>query len=170
MLDELLAFTEPWANLFANNSVVSTAVAVLHVLAIFTGGGLAISADRRLLRARLDETLKSEHIRAAVSELASTHRAVITSLAVALATGLLLLASDIGTFAVSRVFWTKMSMIVILLANGMRMRRAERVVLGHSPGAEIALLSTWKTLRQSAVASFIAWLVIVTLGVILVNV
>lgn len=171
MLDALVAFTEPWANLFANNTIIATAVTVLHVLAIFTGGGLAIAADRRLLRTQLDESINSDDIRLAATELATAHRLVLVGLASALVTGLLLLASDIGTFAVSQVFWIKMSMIVLLLANGLRMRIGERRVLGHHPQLEgTALLSSWKSLRQSAVASFIAWLVIVSLGVVLVNI
>lgn len=164
MLDALTALVQPWADVFADNSALATAVTASHVLAIFAAGGFAISADRRLLRTSVTSP---SALREAVAELGTTHRVVITALAFAVTSGLLLFTSDIGTFGGSRVFWTKMTMVVLLLSNGIRMRRAEGRLLRATDADSIVIESAWRSLRRAAGFSLVAWFVIVLLGVIL---
>lgn len=155
VLASLTAAVQPWSDLFANNATLATAVTATHVLAIFAGGGIAVAADRRVLGAlRVHDTVGIDA--GALDELRRSHAIVIGALAVAASSGLLLLTSDLGTFGVSRVFWAKMATLALLLANGLRLRRAEsRRAAGP--------------LRQAALASLVLWFVLVLLGVILGN-
>jgi len=78
---------------------------------------------------------------------------------------LLLLASDIETFFGSWIYWTKMVLVVLLLANGFWMTRVERR-LEADPSDESP---AWKTLHRVAGISFTLWFTIVVIGVTLVN-
>jgi hypothetical protein len=69
-----------------------------------------------------------------------------------------------------------MSGVVLLLLNGLRMQRAERVVAGgHGvvtpESAAVPVPSTaWGTLTTTARVSLVLWLTILLLGVVLTNV
>ena len=108
------ALVQPWADLYADNTTLSTGVLAAHILAMFVGGGMAISADRTILRSKPGT---ADAVRAVVADLSTTHSIVIGSLTVTVLTGLALLASDVGNFAVSRVFWVKMGSFAILLVK-----------------------------------------------------
>lgn len=165
MLDTLTTLVQPWADLYAENTVLSTSVITLHVVAMFVGGGLAIAADRQVLRlARHDPAGQ----RVVLGELAALHGLVIGALALTVLSGMGLFASDVETFVASPVYWTKMAAFVILLANGVRLRGAEsRLLSAGDRGADAAALAT---LNFSAGVSLAAWILIVLLGVVLGNV
>ena len=85
--------------------------------------------------------------------------------------GLLLALSDVKTFAYSPVYWTKMSLVVLLLLNGSLLQRTERKLqagsmLIQSTGPRQRL---WSRLRFAAVSSMLLWTAIVLAGVILVE-
>lgn len=179
VLESLTTAAQPWADRVADSPLLATGLIAVHVLAIFTGGGLAIAADRRVLRATRDANGSAASI---VSDLRDTHTPVIVALCVAVASGALLFLSDVATFGVSRVFWAKLSLIALLLANGVRMRRTERrmqralaaddltlaTTPGISAGATIVITGV-RTLRGAAAFSLFAWFGVVLLGVILGN-
>lgn len=172
MFESLAAFVQPWADLYANNTTISTTVIAVHVLAMFVGGGMAVGADRAILRAAPGT---AEAVRAVVADLATMHSVIIGALAVTFASGAALFLSDVATFSVSKVYWTKMGFVIVLLANGLRMQRAERAVL--HPLANMPIHTTempvvfpkqeWRDVRTSAAISFVSWLSTVLLGVLL---
>ncbi len=172
LIEQVGALVQPWADFYADSPKFSTGVIAAHLLAIFVGGGMAIGADRTLLRAK---PATAAAVRGVVDELGTMHSVVLTSLALAVCTGLALLASDVGNFAVSRVYWIKMGTFVLLLLNGMRMQRAERAAALAT--AQVTPTDTelpfpvqpWARLRSAAVVSMILWISIVLLGVVLTN-
>jgi hypothetical protein len=100
-----------------------------HLGGLLLGGGGAVAADRASLRAvRASASQQASHLR----ELALVHRVVILGLSLTFASGLLLAAADVETYATLPVFWLKMAMIGLLLSNGLWMRRTERELAGGS--------------------------------------
>lgn len=174
LIDSVSTLVQPWADLYSNNTTLSTGVIAVHILAMFVGGGMAISADRAILRSKPGT---AEAVRAVVADLSTTHSIVIGSLAVTVLTGLALLASDVGNFAVSRVFWVKMGSFAILLINGLRMQRVEKNVMTGLGASSIHTTEmpvpfptkAWGGIRSAAAVSLVMWLLIVLLGVVLTN-
>ena len=173
MLETLTTLLLPWSELYAASAWIPTTILAIHVLALFAGGGIAIAADRRVL---LSTPGTREAYQAAAEDLRTTHAIVIGSLAVMVVSGVALATSDIGTFAVSTVFWAKMAAFVVLIVNGAFMRRTESRVLTAATDAGVAIDKTtqwpsphlpWAVLKRSATVSLIAWFTVVLLGVVL---
>ncbi|HET7040587.1 MAG TPA: hypothetical protein VFI13_01150 [Gemmatimonadales bacterium] len=152
----LIDLARPWASLYGDSTVVSDGVTFLHFAGVFLGGGAAVTMDREtLLAGRLDDHARG-HL---LQRLRGIHRWVIAGLAVTFITGLLQVASDLKTFLPSGVFWLKMGLVALLLANGLLVVRGEAA----------AVRGRWGMLRLAAVASLSLWLVILLLGVILTS-
>lgn len=172
MLQTLTSLLQPWADLYGDNSALSTSIVALHVLAMFLGGGIAIGADRRVLLATPGT---AEAHRAVAEDLKAQHGVVIGSLIAIVVSGALLATADIGTFAVSLVFWSKMGVFALLMVNGLLMRRTEaRVVQAAKNTTEFSVVGPdlslpWDALRRSAWASLAGWFLTVLLGVLLTN-
>jgi hypothetical protein len=173
MLESLTTLLLPWSELYAASAWIPTTILAIHVLALFAGGGIAIAADRRLL---MTQPGSREAFQAAAEELRTTHAIVIGSIVLLVMTGVALATSDIGTFAVSKVFWAKMASFTILIANGAFMRRTEARLLAAATDATVALDNPtqwaslqrpWVALTRSAAVSLTAWFVIVLLGIVL---
>ncbi|MES2524873.1 MAG: hypothetical protein V4617_19400 [Gemmatimonadota bacterium] len=170
MLESLDSWLQPWAAYVADHQALAITITAIHVLAMFTAGGLAVATDRRVLAVmtsslRTDPTVR----RLTLEELASSHAIVIAALAVTFSSGLMLLGADLATFTASPVYWAKMSAIVLLLLNGIRLRLAERRLRTMAPDQDRALAASTGALRQSAAVSLVLWFTIVLLGVTLGN-
>ena len=156
----VVSLVQPWADFYSDSHLAQTIVTFAHIGGLVVGGGVAIAADRATLRVASDVDRRRHLL-----EIAQTHALVITSLAVVVISGLLLLASDLETFWGSPIFWTKMALVLLLLVNGARMRRIERIA-AH----DTAVPSThWGAFRGAAIASLVLWLVITLAGTALVN-
>ncbi len=176
MLETLTTLLLPWSELYADSAWIPTTVLAVHMLALFTGGGIAIAADRRVL---LSTPSTREAYQAAAEDLRTTHAIVIGSIAIMVVSGVSLAASDIGTFAVSKVFWAKMATFTVLIANGAFMRRTESRLLAAATAATAAGVAIdsatqspsphvpWAVLKRSAAVSLVSWFGIVLLGVVL---
>jgi uncharacterized membrane protein len=149
-----------WGSIFANHAAVRTIVAFVHVGALIAGGGLAVSTDRSLLRARRTDEWSR---RTLLDALHDAHGLVIGSLALIVASGVLLFAADYGTYFYSRFFWIKMGLVALLTINGAVLWRAERQALAGDQAA-------WRTLHVAAVASITLWFLITLGGVALPNI
>ena len=150
----------PWVSLYSGHAVLRSVVVFAHVGALVGAGGCAIAADRAtLLASRCDQAER----RIQVEALAATHQVVVAGLAVILASGLLMFAADLETFLYSRVFWIKMGLIVLLLANGAALTAAGRLAARGDENA-------WVRLRLTAMTSVALWLSITFAGVALTNV
>lgn len=176
MLDSLIALTQPWADLYASSTPLSTSVLVLHILGLFVGGGIALGTDRRVLRAHPGAGPDTgEAYLAAAEDLKAAHGVVLIALCLTVVSGLALATADVGTFATSPLFWSKMTLFAVLLINGTLMRRAEtRVIAAARSTMELAIDGSdpalpWEALRRFAWISSGCWMGLVVLGVILGN-
>lgn len=144
-----------WADFYGHHQVVSVTVRYLHLAGILLGGGTALVADRRTLAAA--RAHDEERARRRV-ELAAAHRVVVPALAVVAGTGLLMVASDSDTFLHSRLYWSKMGLVGLLLLNGFGLLAAERAIAGERPKG-------WRWLGLTSAASLVLWLTILFFGV-----
>jgi hypothetical protein len=176
MLETLTALLLPWSELYAESAYLPTVILSVHVLALFAGGGIAIAADRRVLLAKPGTR---EAYQAAAEDLRTTHAIVIGALVLMVMSGFALATSDVGTFAVSKVFWAKMATFTVLIANGAFMRRTESRVLTAATDAGVVIDKTtqwpsphlpWAVLKRSAGISLVSWFAVVLLGVVLSNI
>jgi hypothetical protein len=76
------------------------------------------------------------------------------------ASGAAMLLADLDTFWSARVFWIKMCLIVLLLANGLLLRQAEQLArtLPHR---------AWRQLKATSVVSLVLWFATLLAGTIL---
>jgi hypothetical protein len=148
----LLAAVQSWAAFYDAHPAVSLAVRWLHLAGLLVGGGAALAADFRMLRAGASERV------AAASGLATTHRVVVGGLVAMALSGGLMVASDLDTFMGSRLYWAKMGLVALLVLNGLALVRAERAALGNPLGRGF----TW--LRVTSTASVALWLAILYAG------
>ena len=86
------------------------------------GGGLALAADRATLR--IASATPADRLRH-LSELRAIHRPVLAGLTLTFSSGLLMLSADLEMYLDSRVFWVKMVLIGLLIANGCALRHTE---------------------------------------------
>ncbi|MEP6762914.1 MAG: hypothetical protein ABJB66_01325 [Gemmatimonadaceae bacterium] len=168
-LEQIAALVQPFADLYANSKALSATTTVVHLGGLLGGGGLAIATDRTVLRTSKFDGLAQRNV---LTDLSSTHRLVVTALVAIVLSGLVFLSADIKTFGVSRVYWTKMAVVGLLLLNGLRLWGIEsRLKASAALGDEIEPLpdNEWRALRQSATVSLLFWFSIMTLGVVLAN-
>lgn len=157
-----MALLQPWADFYGDSKGVETLLTFLHVGGLLLAGGFAISADRATLRTlRLDAEARAPHLR----ELSELHRWVVTGLTIIVASGLALAAADLETYWGSRLYWTKITLVVLLLANGFVMTRAERALSLDASEAS----PQWRRLRRAAISSLALWFATAAAGVALVN-
>jgi len=144
-----------WAHLYGHTPV-SASVTYLHLVGILVGGGVAVAADR----ASLKLSPATPDWSGELGRLASVHRWVVSGLALIFASGVLMMLAKLDGVATSVVFWTKMGLIALLLANGyIRMRAEHALRQGRAAG--------WDRFRRTSVASLVLWLVILLAGTLL---
>ncbi len=159
-IGQLLA---PWQSLYSGSKVVSGAMTFVHLGALLFGGGFAVAADRATLRAARLSPERRWHF---LQDLAAVHRPVVVALSVLFVSGLLQAAADVETFAISPVFWTKLTLVALLLANGYVLTRTETRLRESGGSARDPL---WTRLRRTAIASVVLWTAIVLAGTILTS-
>ncbi|HXI20028.1 MAG TPA: hypothetical protein VNH46_03035 [Gemmatimonadales bacterium] len=163
LIHQLASFAAPWADFYNASKVAQSTVMFGHFGGIMTAGGLALAADRGTLRAARGEVSEQ---RRQLRELATVHPVVVGALAVTAVTGLLMFAADLENLAVSGVFWIKMGLVALLLANGWLMLRTERRLGAGQPSDG----RDWGRLRVASLASLALWFAVMLAGSILPNV
>jgi hypothetical protein len=146
---------DSWAAVYDAHRMLSVSVRYLHLAGLVVGGGTALAADRRILRAAVSPPAERATTVAAIR---ASHRVVVPALVLVVATGALLTASDLRTFLASRLFWSKVSFVTLLLLNGLGLLLAERAASrGRGRG--------WSWLVFTSATSLALWLVTLFLGV-----
>ncbi len=151
--------TAPWASIYNNSKLAVTLVTFVHLAGLLVAGGTAVTSDAGTLRFR--EHSRDQR-RERLDSLASVHRVVVAGLLMVAVSGGLMLAADPKTYLLSVVFWTKMALIGMLLANGLAMTRAERR-LRASPDGD------WRLLRWTARLSLTLWFATLLAGTALAS-
>ena len=155
----------PWKQVYSDSIALSTAVTAAHLLAMLFGGGLAIAADRTTL------LLKGESVeqrRQHLVDLNAVHRPVLIALTFSFITGVAMLTSDIATFVASPALWVKLTMVALLLINGVLLNRTESALRRSTDGGSSE--SLWNRLKFNAVSSLVLWSATLVAGITLVNV
>lgn len=168
-LEQITAFVQPFADFYSGSKAMSATTTAIHIGGLLGGGGLAIATDRAVLR-----TLQTDGAaqRSVLVDLSGTHKLVVMALAAIVLSGMAFLLADVKTFAVSKVYWIKMTMVALLLLNGLRLWKIEsRLKAAAVLGNEMQPLpdTDWGALRQSATVSLLFWFTIMVLGVVLAN-
>jgi hypothetical protein len=162
LLDTLIAAAKPWEKFYSRSSATQAVLVFTHVAGMLGGGGLAIAADRALWKAR---TATDEVRSRLLAEVDGVHRPVLIGMAMMVVSGVLLTAADLKTFAVSPIWWGKMVVFVLLLANGAWLQSIERGA-SRSPST---LGAAWSRLVLSSRLSYFLWFAVVLGGVLLKN-
>jgi len=160
MVASLAHVASLWTGWYSDSPVLRTSVAFAHVGGLLLGGGAAIVEDRAMLAAlRQDERVRRQR----VEHQRLAHRIVLTGLTIAVASGVLLFVADWDTYLVSKIFWAKMVLVAMLLANGLGLTRAEAAAVRGDAGA-------WARLRRGAIVSLTLWFLTTLAGTALPNV
>ena len=164
------AFAEPWRRLYAQSPLLSTLILFGHLGGLFAAGGLTVAADRATLRLDpSDEIDRRRHL----SDLARLQRPVWVAFVIALLSGALLFLADVEAFALSRIFWTKMGLVALLVANSLFTARLDAALRreesgsGQSP-ADVSTIR-WRRRRAGSAASALLWFVLVLVGTALAS-
>ena len=155
MPSALSSFVAWWSSLYGNHSSVALTVTVLHLAGIVVGGGTALTVDRQVLRSRSGTSGDRTH---ALRMLGDAHSVVVAAMAVIGLTGVLMFMADVDTFVHSRVFWTKMALVVLLAANG------GVLVVARKPADVARGAVPWTSLALTAAISAALWLIVLVLG------
>jgi hypothetical protein len=146
-----------WAAVYSNHVALRIGVMFCHLAGLMAGGGLAVAADRGTLRlARGSEAERAAHL----DELHAIHRVVMSGLVLTFASGILMVGADLDAILASKVYWTKMALVALLVVNGAAMQRAERT-------ARTTLSTGWPRLHRAAMLSLLLWFLIVFAGTVL---
>ena len=150
---------EPWSKLFSHSKAVSAATLFFHLAPLITAGGIAFAADMGTLRAFRRGSAERARL---VTDLAGTHRLVVSGLALSFISGIGLFLSDVETFMGSIYFWIKLACVGLLLVNGFVLTRVE-AGLARTPDDD----RLWGRLRTIAILSATMWIVTTLAGVVL---
>ena len=151
----LASAVESWASFYDGHHAVSVTVRYLHLVGLVTGGGTALAADRQVLKALRSGPAQRVEV---LAGLHASHRVVVPALAVVVATGALMTAADTATFFASRLYWSKLALVALLLVNGLGLLAAERSL-------EHGRVRSWRSLGLASGASLVLWLTILLAGV-----
>lgn len=158
IIETVAGVLEPWKDLYSGSTALSVSLTFAHLGSMMVGGGLAIAADRTVLKAGRPTDPRA--ILALADSVGDVHRPVVIALVVSAISGSLQLAADFETFALSKVMWVKLGLLLILAVNGFLMLRDEKAVRRDSgSGKGIGAL------RMRAITSVVLWLAITLAGV-----
>ena len=158
-METLVSLTQPWADFFGSSDAVQVLVTFLHIGGVVLAGGLALAGDRSTFRVSKRPTeVRREHI----AELGALHGPVIWSLGVVIVSGAALLLADVEALLPSVLFWAKMILFAVLLANGLMLRSAERELVAEPDNPR-----AWGRLRWASGRSVALWGVVLLMGVLL---
>lgn len=150
---------EGWARYHGTHKAVATGITFVHLAGLLLGGGAAVAADRETLKAAGEaDPARGDHL----AFLESVHGIAIAGLAMLALSGAAMFLADLETFWDTRVFWIKMSLIVLLIANALVMQRAERL-------AQKVPADGWTQLKVTSIVSLVLWFTIVLASTILAS-
>ena len=165
------AFAEPWRRLFAHSPLLSTVIFFGHLGGLLAAGGLTVAADRATLRLDpRDDVDRRRHL----AELEQLRGPIWIAFVIALVSGALLFLADVEAFAASAIFWTKMGLVLLLVANALVTSRMDAAL--RRDAADGAPRTSpehharrWRRRRAGALASAALWFGLVLVGTALAS-
>ncbi|MEO5818462.1 MAG: hypothetical protein ABIT20_24535 [Gemmatimonadaceae bacterium] len=155
----LATLAEPWAKIYGDFKAVSAGVLFLHLVPLIVAAGAAFMADRDTLR--LSRSAPADRERQ-LRELGSIHRVVLFGLTMSFLSGVLMFLGDVETFLGSIFLWIKLSLVALLLVNGLMMARTEKAL-----ATDVQSDALWGRMRTIALMSATLWLLTTLAGVVL---
>jgi hypothetical protein len=147
----LVDLVRPWADFYADRLPASVTVTFIHFTGLLLAGGSAVAVDREtLLQPRLDDEGRARGLEV----IRRVHAWVLLGLGLSVASGLLLAAADLETYFGSTFYWSKMTLVALLLVNGAVLHRVSTRSDATDP-------VSWSRLRGAAARSLVLWLAIV---------
>jgi len=164
------AFVEPWRRLYAQSPLLSTLILFGHLGGLLAAGGLAVAAERGTLRLDpSDDVERRRHL----ADLERLRTPLWIAFGVALASGTLLFFADVEAFATSRIFWTKMSLVGLLIATTCVTARLDTALRrdGDSGTSRESLVRErrWRRRRAAAIVTALLWFGLVLVGAALAS-
>src|SRR5579872_3302606 len=101
-----------WGSFYANHTLTRTLITFAHIGGLVMAGGAAMTVDRGLL---FEARRGSDAERTQLAATQDTHGFVLWGLVLVTISGILLFAADADTYWASRIFWTKIALIVLLV-------------------------------------------------------
>ena len=162
------AFAEPWRHLYSQSPLLSTLILFGHLGGLLTAGGLTVAAERATLRVDPRSDVDRRRHLTDLEQLRGTIRAAF---AVSLVSGAMLFFADVEAFAASRIFWTKMLLVALLLANTLLTARLDASLRrdGALASSTAAGARRWRTRRTVAVTGASLWFAVVLVGAALAS-
>jgi hypothetical protein len=157
LVDWIANLAQPWVDFYSGSAITETVVMFLHLGGMVAAGGIAFTLDRAVIRAGRNGWPRRPDL---ARELHQSHRAVIGGLALVMLSGLALTASDPSVYLESWIYWAKMVAVVLLLVNGLSLKRSGERLLAE-PDDEGA----FHKLRAAALRSATLWAAAVLGGV-----
>lgn len=151
---------DTWSSIYSTSPAIKSALAFTHIGALVGGGGAAIAADRTTLRAMRRGQAALDH---ELEHLHHVHLFVMVGLGLVIISGVLLMLADLDAYLLAPVFWVKMALVLLLMANGALVMRGGRRTHGGDPSGP-------RVLRFAAIASLLLWFGTTLAGAILPNV
>jgi hypothetical protein len=152
---------QPFADWYAGAARVQAGTSFLHFAGLLASGGFAIATDRTVWRARRAPSAAARH--RVLAEIASVHRPVLIGLAIVFVTGAMLALADAEAFLTSAVFWLKMGLVALLLANGAWLGHTERRLASERAPSD----ARWRLLLVASATSIALWFAVLLAGVLL---
>ena len=151
---------DTWAAFYSNHAAIKTLVEFAHIGGLVAGGGCAIAADLATIKAgRGDAPMRAVQL----DLLKRTHVLAATGMVALVISGLAFVGADADTFLHSKIFWFKMGLMVLLLANGTLVLIGEGRARRGEPNA-------WARLHTAAVTSLVLWFLTTLAGAALPNI
>jgi hypothetical protein len=159
------AFVEPWRRLYAQSPLLSTLILFGHLCGLLAAGGLAVAAERATLR--LDPGDESER-RRHLADLERLRVPIWSAFGVAVVSGALLFFADVEAFAASRIFWTKMSLVGLLMATTLVTAHLDTALRrdgdARAPDGTVRRERRWRRRRAGAIVTALLWFGLVLVG------
>ncbi|MEP7118024.1 MAG: hypothetical protein ABI880_10600 [Acidobacteriota bacterium] len=143
-----------WSSYYGNHQLVAVTVRYVHLASTLVGGGSAVVLDGKVLQAaRADGATRLSVLR----ELRGSHRLIVPAFTLVALSGLLLTAADVDTFLASKLYWTKLGFVTLLVVNG-------ALLLAAESAAERTAGERWGRMAAVALASLTLWMATLFVG------
>jgi len=166
-IDQIAEWCKPWNHLYSHSKLIAGSVTGAHILSLMFGGGFAIGADRLTLRV---DPSDARSVATQLRDVRDIHAPVLAALFVSCITGVGLALADVNTFFPSVYFWIKLSLVAVLLVNGVILRSTERRLAADAARGVAVTVDAWSRMRVLAWSSVLLWTATATAGIVLSNI
>ena len=148
LLSILAGVLASWSGYYGSHQLLSVTFRFLHISGIVLGGDAGLWTDWQILKIARNEPREKD---SALKLLSRAHAYVIPWMIVLGITGVLMTTADLTTFAVSKVFWTKIALVILLVSNGIVL-----LLLEHR-SRQTGIAGIWPALVRVSSISALLW-------------